>query len=51
MRVALYNSLPQNEIIGITVQETDALISRSEILQDELLILEDPMISTTFTNK
>ena len=49
LRVALYNSLPQNENIDIIVQETDDLIFQSEILQDELLILEDPMVCTNFT--
>ena len=50
MSAALYNALPLNENIDITVQETNSLISHSEILQDELLILEYPMCRTNFTS-
>ena len=48
MRVALHNSLPHNKNIDITVQETNSLIFQSEILQDELLDFDYPMVCTNF---
>ena len=50
IRAALYNSLPQNEDIDITIEETNDLIYQSEILQNKLLIIEDPMVCTNFTS-
>ena len=50
MSAASYNLVPQNETIDITIEETHVFISRSEILQDELLILEDSMVYNDSTS-